>query len=117
MTGTSKDLLEAVAAYVVARLVGKYEQSNFPTLLGYAFYLVGASTPDIKGNKQVTARFEISMYELGCAVNNLRNKQGTGHGRPFLPTVTDAEAKAAIESMGVISEFLLSKLRKCSTHP
>lgn len=112
LIGTSKDLLEAVASYVVARLVGKYEQSNFPTLLGYAFYLVGASTPDIKGYNQVTARFEISMYELGCAVNNLRNKQGTGHGRPFLPMVTDEEAKAAIESMGVISEFLLSKLRK-----
>ncbi|WP_271398148.1 abortive infection family protein [Salinicoccus roseus] len=111
LTGTSKDLLEAVAAHVVTRLAGKYEQSNFPTLLGYAFYLVGFSTPDVKGDSQETARFEISMYELGCAVNNLRNKQGTGHGRPFLPMVTDQDAKAAIESMGVISEFLLVKLK------
>lgn len=112
LTGTSKDLLEAVAAHVVMRLVGKYEQSNFPTLLGYAFYLVGASTPDFKGDNPVSTRFEVSMYELGCAVNNLRNKQGTGHGRPFLPTVTNEEAKAAIESMGIISEFLLSKLKR-----
>jgi len=52
------------------------------------------------------------LYELGCAVNNLRNKQGTGHGRPFLPTVSDNEAKAAIESMGMISEFLLNKLKE-----
>jgi hypothetical protein len=24
------------------------------------------------------------MYKLGCAINRLRNKEGTGHGRPFL---------------------------------
>lgn len=114
LTGTSKDLLEAVAAHVITRLLGKYQQSNFPTLLGLAFHLLGLSTANTKGNNEITSRLEKSMYELGCSVNNLRNKQGTGHGRPFLPTVTDIEAKAAIESMGVISEFLLSKLKeKC----
>lgn len=112
LTGTSKDLLEAVAAHVITRKLGEYKQSNFPTLLGLAFYQLGLSTPDTKGDNEATARLEISMYELGCSVNNLRNKQGTGHGRPFLPTVTDIEAKAAIESMGLISEFLLSKLKE-----
>lgn len=80
--------------------------------MGFAFYLLGLSTPEIKGENKVTARLEISMYELGCSVNNLRNKQGTGHGRPFLPTITDTEAKAAIESMGLVSEFLLNKLKE-----
>ncbi|WP_368237292.1 abortive infection family protein [Bacillus velezensis] len=112
LTGTSKDLLEAVAAHVITRLLGKYQQSNFPTLLGLAFHLLGLSTANTKGNNEITTRLEKSMYELGCSVNNLRNKQGTGHGRPFLPTVTDIEAKAAIESMGVVSEFLLSKLKE-----
>ncbi|MDT0670815.1 abortive infection family protein [Staphylococcus chromogenes] len=112
LTGTSKDLLEAVAAHVISRIKVEYRQSNFPTLLGFAFYLLGLSTPEIKGENKVTARFEISMYELGCSVNNLRNKQGTGHGRPFLPTITDTEAKAAIESMGLVSEFLLNKLKE-----
>ncbi|UOG07893.1 abortive infection family protein [Bacillus altitudinis] len=112
LTGTSKDLLEAVSAHVITRLLGKYQQSNFPTLLGLAFHLLGLSTPNTKGKNEITSRLEKSMYELGCSVNNLRNKQGTGHGRPFLPTVTDIEAKAAIESMGVVSEFLLSKLKE-----
>ncbi|MGD7009324.1 abortive infection family protein [Metabacillus sp. 84] len=116
LTGTSKDLLEAVAAHVITRLLGKYQQSNFPTLLGLAFHLLGLSTANTKGNKDITSRLEISMYELGCSVNNLRNKQGTGHGRPFLPTVTYIEAKAAIESMGLISEFLLSKLKEKIRH-
>lgn len=112
LTGTSKDLLEAVAAHVITRLLGEYPQRNFPTLLGLAFYQLGLSTPQSKGINSVSERFEISLYELGCAVNNLRNKQGTGHGRPFLPTVSDNEAKAAIESMGMISEFLLNKLKE-----
>ena len=112
LTGTSKDLLEAVAAHVITRLLGEYPQRNFPTLLGLAFYQLGLSTPQTKGINSVSERFEISLYELGCAVNNLRNKQGTGHGRPFLPTVSDNEAKAAIESMGMISEFLLNKLKE-----
>lgn len=112
LTGTGKDLLEAVAAYVITVLLGNYPQKNFPTLLGLAFHLLDLSTPDFKGSNNVMERFDKSMYELGCAVNNLRNKQGTGHGRPFLPTVTDSEAKVAIESMGVISEYLLNKLKE-----
>lgn len=112
LTGTSKDLLEAVAAHVITRMLGEYKQSNFPTLLGLAFHLLGLSTPKTKEDNAVTSRFENSMYELVCSVNNLRNKQGTGHGRPFLPTITDTEARAAIESMGLISEFLLSKLKE-----
>jgi Abortive infection C-terminus len=81
-------------------------------LLGYAFVILGLSTPETKGDNEVTARLEIQLNELGCAVNNLRNKEGTGHGRPFLPTVTEIEAKTAIESIGMISEFLLRKLRE-----
>jgi hypothetical protein len=38
------------------------------------------------------------------------NKQGTGHGRPWLPTVTPAEAQIAIRTMGSITLFLLSRL-------
>lgn len=111
LTGTSKDLLEAVAAHVILRIQGEYKQNNFPTLLGLAFHLLGLSTSETNEENKVTARFEISMYDLGCSVNNLRNKQGTGHGRPFIPAVTQIEAKAAVESMGVVSEYLLSKLK------
>jgi hypothetical protein len=48
------------------------------------------------------------MYELACAINQLRNKEGTGHGRPWLPSVTELESRTAIESMGVIAERLLN---------
>ena len=111
VTGTGKDLLEATAAYVLQKIYGYYsDQANFPTLLGQAFVALNLSTPENKNDTSVIARLEKSLYESGCAVNNLRNKQGTGHGRPWISTVTEQEAKTAIQQIGVISEYLIDKL-------
>jgi hypothetical protein len=110
VTGTGKDLLEAVAAHVHLERYGmKTSISNFPTLLGQVFLGLGLATPHdphVPGDPP-QKRIERAMYELACAVNQLRNKQGTGHGRPWLPTVSHAEARAAIEFMGIIGEYLL----------
>lgn len=114
LIGTGKDLLEATAAHVLVEKWGSHStQSNFPTLLGQAFTALGFSTPaeGQKPGESPQRAVERALYELGCSVNRLRNKQGTGHGRPWLPTVTDAEAHTAVEAMGVISEFMLSGLK------
>lgn len=111
VTGTGKDLLEAVAAHILQQRYGGYSaNSNFPTLIGQAFVALGLATPmdPVQSGEPPTRRIERAMYELACGINQLRNKQGTGHGRPWLPTVTDSEARMAIESMGVIAERLLS---------
>jgi hypothetical protein len=110
VTGTGKDLLEATAAHVLIERWGSYStSSNFPTLLGQAFVALSWATPQdpILSGEPPQRRLERAMYELGCAINHLRNKEGTGHGRPWLPSVTDSEAKAAIEFMGIIAERLL----------
>jgi len=115
VTGTGKDLLEATAAHVLTERWGSYSaSSNFPTLLGQAFVALRLATPQDaeEPGEPAQRRFERAMYELGCAVNRLRNKEGTGHGRPWLPSVTETEAKAAIECMGVIAERLLSAHRE-----
>lgn len=115
LAGTGKDLLEAVSAFILTKLWGSYSHtSNFPTLLGQTFTALGLETSKesiAQSGRKAQARFEASLYELGCSINMLRNKEGTGHGRPFLPTITEGEAKAAIESMGMISEFLMNKLK------
>jgi hypothetical protein len=54
-------------------------------------------------------KIERALFDLACAVNQLRNREGTGHGRPWLPSVTEAEAKIATEAMGNIVEYLLLK--------
>jgi len=114
VTGTGKDLLEATAAYILQERWGTYKQTvNFPTLLGQAFIAVGLATPeDTKApNEPSQKQLERALYELGCAVNQLRNKEGTGHGRPWLPTVSESEARIAVEAMGIIARRLLDALK------
>jgi hypothetical protein len=90
VTGTGKDLVGAVAAHVLAERFGSYPQTaNFPTLLGQAFSATGLCAVK-QPNPTPQQQLELALYELACAVNRLRNKQGTGHGRPFLPEVTPA---------------------------
>ena len=115
VVGTSKDLMEAVAAHVLQELYGQYPTTaNFPTLLGQAFVALGMTTPEQKSQpgEHQRARLERAMYETACAVNNLRNKQGSGHGRPWLPNLKDSEVSAAIEFIGVLSALMLDNLEK-----
>lgn len=110
VTGTGKDLLEAVAGHILQERYGTYSPtSNFPTLLGQVFTALDLATPQHQAiaGEPPNKRVERAMYELACSINQLRNKQGIGHGRPWLPMVTDAEARMAIESMGVMAERLL----------
>lgn len=46
------------------------------------------------------------------AVNTLRNKEGTGHGRPWLPSVSAEEARHAVQVMGTIAELLIRTLKQ-----
>ena len=55
-------------------------------------------------------RMERALFELACSVNSLRNREGTGHGRPFLPSVSDSQARTAVESMGTIAGYMLANL-------
>jgi hypothetical protein len=109
MTGTGKDLLEATAAHILVERNGSYPQTNFPGLLGQAFVALGMMTPHhpVVAGEPPQKKIERAMFDLACAVNTLRNKAGTGHGRPWLPNVTDAQAKAAVEFMGIIAEWML----------
>ena len=110
VTGTGKDLLEATAKHVLMEQFGRVSDSrSFPTLLGQAFAVLGLAHK-WEGGEPAHARVEAALYRLGCAANTLRNKEGTGHGRPFLSTVTDTQARTAIESMGIVAELLLNTL-------
>jgi hypothetical protein len=112
VVGTSKDFLEATAAHVLVQHYGTYDtRANFPTLLGQAFAAMSLDSigPPHPGEPP-QRRVERSYYEAACAVNALRNKQGTGHGHPWGSTITENEARAAIRTMGFIADLLLSKL-------
>ena len=115
LAGTGKDLMEATAAHVLETINGSYPQgANFHSLIGMAFVALGLTVPEMPvelGESPVKA-LERGLFESAIAVNKLRNKQGAGHGRPWLPTITDEEAKASIEVMGCVSAYALAKLSK-----
>lgn len=115
LTGTGKDLVEATAAHVLNECYGSYnEQANFPTLLGQAFNAVGLVTPahPKTQGEPPQAGIQRALFEAACAVNTLRNREGTGHGRPFLPSVTEDEGRIAVQTMGLVSQLLLEGLRR-----
>ncbi|PQJ26080.1 hypothetical protein BSZ31_15130 [Limnobacter sp. SAORIC-690] len=113
VAGTGKDLLEATAAHVLMTIRGSYPAgANFQALLGMAFVALGLAVPEmpeVQGESPIRA-MERGLFLTALGVNRVRNKQGSGHGRPWLPTLTDAEAKAAIESVGTVASYLLAKL-------
>ena len=112
LAGTSKDLLEATAAHVLCSRYGRYAANdNFPTLLGQAFVVLGMSVPNDGKEDTPINRLDRGLFETACAINTLRNKQGTGHGRPWVATLKDHEARTAVETMGIVAERMLTILR------
>lgn len=112
VVGTGKDLLEATARHVLVASTGAYPTgANFPATLYQAFDRLGLATPAPTALDALDADAKRAMQQalwlLGCAVNRLRNQEGTGHGRPFVATVNDSEARLAIQAMGVIAQLLL----------
>lgn len=110
LAGTSKDLLEATAAHILVERNGNYPKgANFEGLLGMAFVAVNLATPQhpVHPGETPQSKAERAMFNLACSVNAMRNKLGTGHGRPWLTNITDIEARAAVQFMGTIAEWLL----------
>lgn len=116
--GTGKDLLEAVAAHVLRECWNNSNPPhNFPAALGQAFVALDLKTPadnPVNGDPP-QYRLQRALYDAACAVNTLRNKQGTGHGRPWLPSVTPDEARHVTQVMGVVGDLLLRTLREKTT--
>lgn len=115
IASTGKDLMEATAAHVLETLQGGYPRgANFQALLGMAFVALDMAVPEMpeKPGEPAVKSMERGLFLSSLGVNRVRNKQGSGHGRPWLPILADEEAKVAIEVVGTVSAYLLSKLAK-----
>ncbi len=119
VTGTGKDLVEATARHVIVERGGSYHETMpFPGTLLNAFLAVGMAPLAPNQLQSITQtldadptkRLQQLLYLVATVANTLRNKQGTGHGRPFPPTVSDDDAHAAVEAMGLVAESLLRRL-------
>ncbi len=116
VAGTNKDLIEAVAHHVIAERFNTEPSGDFPTVLGQAFAALNlaAMTPKQEAGGLPGARdaMTVALYQLALAVNRLRNKAGSGHGRPFIPDLNSAEVRAATEATGLIAGRLLDELER-----
>lgn len=115
LAGTSKDLVEATAAHVLREVWNTVNPPhNFPTLLGQAFVAIGLKTAEEKpvNGEPAQHRLQRALYDAACAINTLRNKEGTGHGRPWLQSVTAVEARHAVQVMGTVADLLLITLKQ-----
>jgi Abortive infection C-terminus len=112
VTGTGKDLLEATAKHVLLERWGTCPETTFPGLLGQAFVAVGLTTPHdaMQKGEPPEKALDRALFDAACAINRLRNKEGTGHGRPWPASITDARAREATELMGIIAQRLLGAL-------
>ena len=116
LVGTGKDLLEATARHVLVTATGSYPTtSDLPTTLYLAFDRLGLAVPasEVVGRLDADPNRAIQqcLWLLGIAVNRLRNAEGSGHGRPFPATVSPAEGRRAVQSMGLVSQLLLDSLK------
>jgi hypothetical protein len=106
--------MEAVAIHVIIERFDSDPSGNFPSILGQAFVAVGlaamAPKPEQDGLPGARDAMSVALYQLGIAVNRLRNKAGSGHGRPFIPELTPAEVRAATEATGLVAGRLLDEL-------
>ncbi len=117
VAGTAKDLLEATARHVLlergtSRNV--VEKLKFPDLVGMAFAALDMATLKHKPQAGESAEKELERTLFGAAlsVNRLRNQQGTGHGRPWLATLSTEGAATAARVSGAIAHRLLMELQK-----
>jgi hypothetical protein len=119
LAGTGKDLIEATAAHALTTINGDYSANlNFHALLGMAFIALDLAVPEMAAQpgEPPSKLLERGLFQSALAVNRLRNKQGSGHGRPWLPSIAEEELKAAIEVVGTVSAYLLAKLAKRARH-
>lgn len=117
VTGTAKDLLEATARHVLVergRARHDIEQYNFPTLIGMAFIEVNMATQEhiSQPGEAADKNLERALHGVALAVNKLRNREGAGHGRPWLPNVSRESAATAARASGVVAQRLLAELEK-----
>jgi hypothetical protein len=78
-----------------------------------AYTAVGLSPPPgelLQGkglDPDPVSQMQQAVFLLAVAVNRLRNAQGTGHGRPYPPSITARQAELATQGIALASELLL----------
>jgi Abortive infection C-terminus len=114
LIGTAKDLLEAVAKFVLEETgMPVPPKSSFDSLWHIARERLGI-LPDrvdrsLPGYEAIRA-IPQSSWTIAKNVNDLRNLQGTGHGRTLPTGVTEDLALLVVREACSVAEYMLRRL-------
>lgn len=112
LLGGAKELLESIAKFVLEENGMLPDRKlEFPEALSLAFERLGLlpATVDMSmpGARQVRAIYQ-SARTIANSVNELRNLQGTGHGRTLPTGVTREAARFVIRESSHVAEMMLA---------
>ncbi|RAX14902.1 hypothetical protein DC347_20070 [Pseudarthrobacter sp. AG30] len=112
LLGGAKELIEAIAKFVLEE-GGLYPDPRipFPGLVDLSFerlaLLPAVVSDSAEGTKQIREIYR-SAKKTVIAVNELRNLQGTGHGRTLPTGVTTEAARYVIREATHVAELMLT---------
>lgn len=112
LLGVAKDLIEAIGKFVLEEMARLPQgKLNFLSVLALSFEQLRLrpqdTDTDAPGGKQLR---EIRQHANAIAgsINELRNLQGTGHGRTLPTGVSAEEARYVIRQATLLAELMLS---------
>jgi hypothetical protein len=114
LIGTAKDLLEAVAKFVLEELDFPYRTgADFQEVWYLARERLGIHPKDIDvsvpGGPQMRTIIQ-SAWAIAEAVNEFRGAQGTGHGRTMPAGVSSTVALFVVRQACLVAEFTIAEL-------
>lgn len=117
LLGTSKELLESVAKFVLQELQINTASKNpdFGELWYFARDQLGILPEQVAGQGEGSKAIKAilgSAWRIVEQVNILRNLQGTGHGRTLPPGVTAEQALLVVREACSMAEFTLATLER-----
>ncbi|AEF43138.1 abortive infection family protein [Hoyosella subflava] len=112
--GSAKDLLEAIAKFVLHELNWPInEKTDFPQLWYFARERLNILPQQVAGNTPGANNIKAilqSAWKIAEQVNELRNAQGTGHGRTLPTGVPPELARLVVREACSVAEFTLATL-------
>ncbi len=114
LIGTAKDLLEATAKFALEELDVPYNpKADFAELWFHARDRLGIHPKQVAvslpGGSVIQTVME-SAWKIADAANQLRNLQGTGHGRTLPTGVTAEMALLVVREACSVAEYVLTTL-------
>lgn len=112
LIGTTKDLLESVSKFVLEENGRLPEQKlDFPAYFAQATELLKMKPKDIDtsnpGGKQARDIMQ-AVQSVALKLNELRNAEGTGHGRTLPSGITTDTARFVIRTGSHVAELMLA---------